>query len=101
MNKSNIHATNVGTTATDVTRALDLRARVKEHPYGALAAAAGAGYVLGGGLFTRLTARTVNLALRVAASLAVVPLLEREVAKLIEAFDTARGSRATPNRPRA
>ena len=83
MDRKNIHATNAGT-PRDATRTLELRSRVNEHPYAALAAAAGVGYVLGGGLFTRLTARTVKLALRIGASLAVWPLLKKELARLRE-----------------
>jgi hypothetical protein len=33
----------------------DLKTRFDQHPYGALAAALGVGYVLGGGFFTPLT----------------------------------------------
>ena len=83
MDRKNIHTTNAGI-PSDATRTLELRSRVTEHPYAALAAAAGVGYVLGGGLFTRLTARTVKLALRVGASLAVWPLLEKELGGLAE-----------------
>jgi len=87
MDRKNTDTTNVRTAPSNATRTLELRSRVKEHPYAALAAVAGVGYVLGGGLFTRLTARTVTLALRVGASLAVWPLLEIELGGLAEALE--------------
>lgn len=95
MDKKKCHATNLGTTVTDLTGTVHLRARVKEHPYGTLAAAMGVGYVLAGGLFTRLTARTVKLGVRVGASLAVWPLLEKELASLAEAFKASRADHST------
>lgn len=52
----------------------DLSARVRERPYQSLLIAAGVGYVLGGGLFTRLTYNTVRIGLRVGA-----PLLQRQI----------------------
>jgi len=54
-------------TAADFGRALDLRGRAQRHPYALMAAALGVGYVLGGGLFSRTTARALALAGRVAA----------------------------------
>ena len=50
---------------------------MKRNPYGTVAAALGIGYVLGGGLFTPLTARIVRLGLRIGMRLAVLPLLKR------------------------
>jgi len=43
---------------------LDVEGRVERNPYGMLAGALGAGFVLGGGIFTRLTGRFVSTALR-------------------------------------
>ncbi|HEX4403402.1 MAG TPA: hypothetical protein VH560_01145 [Polyangia bacterium] len=57
---------------------LDVRAFVEAHPIGAVATALGVGYVLGGGLFTRLTSKLVGLGVR----FAVLPVLERELAGL-------------------
>jgi hypothetical protein len=68
-------------TAADFGRALDLRGRTQRHPYLLVAAAAGLGYVLGGGLFTRSTARLLGLAGRVAA----LPLVRGGVVSLAEA----------------
>jgi hypothetical protein len=55
---------------------------VDEHPVGALAAAAGIGYALGGGLFTQLTSRLLRWGLRLGVQFAVLPALEREIADL-------------------
>ena len=54
---------------------LDIARRVERHPYGMLLAAAGVGYVLGGGLFSRLTARMVRLGIRLAA----LPFVKEEL----------------------
>ncbi|HTA19280.1 MAG TPA: hypothetical protein VK989_08305 [Polyangia bacterium] len=62
--------------------ALEVRAFVEAHPIGAVATALGVGYVLGGGLFTRLTSKLVGLGLRLGVQFAVVPMLERELAGL-------------------
>lgn len=61
--------------------ALDLGGRVQRHPYGMVLAAMGLGYVLGGGLFTPLTARMVRLGLKLAA----VPLVKDELIGMAEA----------------
>lgn len=45
--------------------------RVKRHPYSTLGTAAGIGYVLGGGLGSRLTVVLVGAATRLATALAV------------------------------
>ncbi|MFZ5472000.1 MAG: hypothetical protein ACOZIN_21435 [Myxococcota bacterium] len=65
----------------DLSHALDLRGRVQKHPYGMLFAAAGVGYVLGGGLFTPLTGRILRLGMRLAA----LPLVKEELLTLAEA----------------
>jgi hypothetical protein len=67
---------------TEVERALDLRGLVDRHPYGALAAALGAGYVLAGGLFTPLTRKLVGAGLRLGLRFAVVPYLEQQAVEL-------------------
>ena len=69
-------------TASDFGRALDVRGRAQRHPYLMVAAAAAAGYVLGGGLFTRSTARL----LRVAVRLAALPVMRSELIGLAEAM---------------
>jgi hypothetical protein len=62
--------------------ALDVRAFVEAHPIGAVATALGVGYVLGGGLFTRLTSKLIGLGLRFGVQFAVLPVLERELTGL-------------------
>jgi hypothetical protein len=61
--------------------ALDLRGRVERHPYVMAMAALGVGYVLGGGLFTPLTARMVRFAIKLAA----LPLVKDELINMAEA----------------
>lgn len=54
----------------------------RAHPYAALAAAFGVGYVLGGGLFTSTTARLLGLGVKLAA----VPLVQN---MLLDAAEVA------------
>ncbi len=61
----------------------DLAALVVAHPAGAIAAAIGVGYVLGGGVFTRLTSGLLRLGLRLGVQFALLPALEQEVATLM------------------
>ena len=56
---------------------LDIEGRVERNPYGMMAGAVGAGFVLGGGLFTRLTGRIAGAALRIGV-MAALPRLEKE-----------------------
>jgi hypothetical protein len=72
----------------------DLTSLVVEHPVGALAAAIGVGYVVGGGLFTRLTSRLLRLGLRLGIQLAVVPMLEQEAASLVGLGQPPEGTTA-------
>jgi hypothetical protein len=65
--------------AKDLKETLDIDGRVDRHPYGSLAAALGIGYVLGGGLFSPLTARIVGLGIRMGLRLAAIPFLQREL----------------------
>lgn len=62
--------------------ALDVGALVDAHPVGALAAALGVGYALGGGLFTSLTSRLLGWGFRLGVQFAVLPVLERELVDL-------------------
>ena len=68
--------------------ALDVRAFVEAHPIGAVATALGVGYVLGGGLFTRLTSKLIGLGLRFGVQFAVLPVLERELTGLAGSLGT-------------
>jgi hypothetical protein len=63
---------------------LDLKGRVDRHPYGMVLAAVGVGYLLGGGLFSRLTGNLLKLGLRVAA----LPIVKEEL------LNMARGALA-------
>jgi predicted methyltransferase len=56
----------------------DIEGRVERNPYGMVAGAAAAGFILGGGLFTRITGRLVSAALRVGV-MAALPRLEKEL----------------------
>jgi hypothetical protein len=56
---------------------VDVGGRVERNPYGMMAGAMGAGFILGGGLFTRLTERLVGAALRIGV-MAALPRLEKE-----------------------
>jgi hypothetical protein len=64
---------------TDVREAIDIKDMANRHPIGTVAAALGIGYVLGGGLFTRLTARVLGFGVRVGLRLAVLPMLKEEI----------------------
>ena len=54
------------------------------HPFRTVGLAAGAGFVLGGGLFTPLTARALGVGVRLALRLAVLPALGRGLAMISE-----------------
>jgi hypothetical protein len=78
---------------TDLRETLDLRGRVERNPYLMMAAAFGVGYVLGGGLFTRTTARFIKLGMRLAA----LPMVKDELLGMAEA--AVRGYEATAGVP--
>jgi len=59
-----------------------LQTRIEEHPYGTLAVAAGIGFILGGGLFSRLGAKLVATAIRVGLASAAEPVLQSVVEEL-------------------
>ena len=79
---------------TDLQQTLDIKGRVERNPYMMLAAAFGVGYVLGGGLFTRTTARMIRLGVRLAA----LPMVKDELLGMAEAavrgFETGAGRMA-------
>jgi hypothetical protein len=68
----------IGSQADSFTRAIDLRGRVERNPIGMVLAAAGIGYLLGGGLFSPLTGRAVRIGLR----LALIPLVKSQLANM-------------------
>jgi hypothetical protein len=71
---------------SEIKDTVDLDGRAKRHPYGTLAAALGIGYVLGGGLFSPLTARILGLGLRIGMRLAVLPMITDELSSLAESL---------------
>lgn len=54
----------------------------RRSPYAVLASAVGVGFVLGGGLFTRLTAKIVGLGLRVGI-MAALPAVQKELLRRV------------------
>ena len=56
---------------------IDIQGRVERNPYGMMTGAMGAGFILGGGLFTRVTEKVAGAALRIAV-MAALPHLEKE-----------------------
>jgi len=74
------------------TAADDLRERVQTQPVKTLALAVGAGYIVGGGLFTALTGRIFYAGVRIALRLAALPLVREELMALVESIsDRGRG----------
>lgn len=61
---------------------LDIQGRVDRSPYGMVAGAFGIGFVMGGGLFSRLTDRLAGTALRIGL-VAAWPRLEEELEWLL------------------
>ena len=57
---------------------LDIEGRLQRNPYGMVAGAVAVGFVLGGGLFTRLTASIAGAGLRMGL-MAALPLLQQEL----------------------
>jgi hypothetical protein len=70
----------------------ELKARFEQHPYGALAVALGAGYLLGGGFFTPLTERMAKFALRVGIRVALVPFLAAQLSELVRPAENKDGA---------
>ena len=80
----------------------DLKTRLDEHPYGALAVALGAGYILGGGFFTPLTERLAKLAVKAGIRAALVPFVAAQLSELVTPlFTPAESKQAAPNPPHA
>lgn len=82
---------------TDIKASIDLQGRLQKNPYGVVAAAVGVGYLLGGGLFTPLTARLVRMGLKLAA----LPFVKDELMAMAENAVDGFVSRAGQNRPEA
>jgi len=78
-------------TVKDFKDALDIDGRVARHPYGTVAAAIGIGYVLGGGIFSPLTARLVGFGLRMGLRLAAIPFLQNELLGMVDSVGGGTG----------
>lgn len=65
--------------ATSFSSSVDLRGRVQKNPILMVAAAAGVGYVLGGGLFSPFTGKLVKYGLRIA----ILPLIKSQLAGIV------------------
>ena len=74
--------------ATNFSQSIDLRGRVQRNPIAMVAVAAGVGYVLGGGLFSPMTARLVRYGLR----LAIIPLVKSQLAGIVGGAQAGEGS---------
>jgi hypothetical protein len=58
---------------------LDLSKRMRTNPYGTLAVAVGAGYLLGGGLFSSTTRRLVGVGMKVGLRVGALALLKQQL----------------------
>jgi hypothetical protein len=76
----------------------NLKDQLDEHPYEILAVAAGIGFILGGGLFSRLGGKAVAAALRVGLASAVSPVLKSMLQEVTN-FDTDSARRSPAQRP--
>jgi len=68
----------------------DVWKRVERHPWRALGIALGVGYVVGGGLFSRLTGRLLFGTMRAGVRLAALPFVRDEVFAFIDALSNKR-----------
>ncbi|HVY61795.1 MAG TPA: hypothetical protein VHF22_09090 [Planctomycetota bacterium] len=66
----------------DVTERLDIEGRIDRNPIGTVLAAAGIGFVLGGGVFRPLAGRLIGAGLR----LAILPILKDQLYGLAEPY---------------
>jgi hypothetical protein len=60
----------------------DIQERLRRSPYAMVAGAVGIGFVLGGGLFTRLAARILGTGLRIGL-MAALPVLQKGIAQVL------------------
>jgi hypothetical protein len=65
---------------------LDLSGRIERHPGKALVLALAAGYIVGGGLLTRLTARLLWAGVRIGGRMATVPFVRNEIWNLVDSM---------------
>jgi len=66
----------------ELRKQIDLPRRMKTNPYATLAIAVGAGYVLGGGLFSSLTRRVFGVGLKLGLRLGALALVKQQVGLL-------------------
>lgn len=78
-------------TVNEIKDRLDIDGRVHRNPFGMMAAALGVGYVLGGGIFSPLTARIVGLGLKMGLRLAAIPFIESELRGFAETVANGEG----------
>jgi hypothetical protein len=64
--------------------------QTREHPGRSVAMAVGVGYVLGGGLFSRLTARIVGTGIRIGLRTALLPFVTESLLALGQKHTTQR-----------
>lgn len=83
--------------ASEIKSIMDIDGRVDRHPYTMMAAAAGSGYVLGGGIFSPLTARFVGLGLRLGLRLVAIPFIQRELLGFVEVARDGRAGTGSPS----
>jgi hypothetical protein len=81
-----------------VREAADIEGRVARKPYSMVAGAMGVGFVLGGGLFTRLTERLAGAALRVGI-LATWPMVQEEIGRQVRRMASGAGSEKQKGEP--
>jgi hypothetical protein len=60
----------------------DIQSRLRRSPYAMVAGAVGIGFVLGGGLFTRLAAKVLGVGLRTGL-MAALPIFQKEIAQAL------------------
>jgi hypothetical protein len=77
--EAEVHVENVGGVLRET---FDIKGRLKRNPYGMVAGAVGMGFVLGGGLFTRLAARILGTGLRIGL-IAALPILEKQIVQAL------------------
>jgi len=81
----------VASQASSFSQSIDLRGRVQRNPIGMVAAAAGIGYLLGGGLFSPFTARLLRYGLRIA----IIPLVKSQLEAIVGGAGAQPGEGAT------
>jgi len=73
--------------------------QTREQPWRAVAVAAGAGYLLGGGLFSGLTARVLGVGLRAGLKASAVPLISAGVARWAGSYFSSGEEEVEPEEP--